>query len=125
PIALPAAGSVPTGTAVLSGWGSTSTSLVPSTPSILQTVEVPLLSFEECWAAVGGEPLADTNVCSGPLTGGTSACSGDSGGPLAQNGEVIGIVSWGYIPCGSVNAPSVYTRVSAFNDWILANAEGL
>ena len=32
--------------------------------------------------------------------------------------EVIGVVSWGFIPCGSVGAPSVYTRVSAHIDWI-------
>lgn len=48
---------------------------------------------------------------------------GDSGGPLVQkndNGDnvVIGIVSWGVIPCGSENAPSVYTRVSAYLDYI-------
>lgn len=48
---------------------------------------------------------------------------GDSGGPLVtKNGfgeaEVVGIVSWGLFPCGRKNAPSVYTRVSAFITWI-------
>ena len=48
---------------------------------------------------------------------------GDSGGPLIQrdgDGEttVIGIVSWGFNPCGSKGKPSVYTRVSAYVDWI-------
>lgn len=32
--------------------------------------------------------------------------------------EVVGIVSWGLFPCGRKNAPSVYTRVSAFITWI-------
>jgi secreted trypsin-like serine protease len=53
---------------------------------------------------------------------------GDSGGPLVQelpdgSRELIGIVSWGVIPCGQSNAPSVYTRVSAYVDWINDNAQ--
>lgn len=49
---------------------------------------------------------------------------GDSGGPLVRlnsfdQSEIIGIVSWGLFPCGGRNAPSVYTRVSAFVPWII------
>lgn len=77
--------------------------------------------FLECASALedimgSSEPLADTNVCTGPLDGSMGACSGDSGGPLAQGNVVVGIVSWGITPCGSPGAPSVYTRVSAFID---------
>ena len=48
---------------------------------------------------------------------------GDSGGPLVQRNErneyeLIGIVSWGVAPCGEDSLPSVYTRVSAYNEWI-------
>ena len=48
---------------------------------------------------------------------------GDSGGPLIkvrQNGvkEIIGVVSWGVIPCGGAGAPAVFVRVSAFIEWI-------
>ncbi|XP_014606685.1 PREDICTED: trypsin-1-like [Polistes canadensis] len=127
PIKLPAAGSIPTGTSVLSGWGSISTSSIAEMPDILQKANLPLIDISTCRQAmnkvIGSTPLHETNVCTGPLTGGYSACSGDSGGPLAiksaANGvEVIGVVSWGVIPCGTRGAPSVYTRVSAFNSWI-------
>lgn len=69
------------------------------------------------------EPLVDTNVCTGPLdVKGKGACSGDSGGPLVTKGAdgatQVGVVSWGMIPCGSLGAPSVFTRVSAFLDFI-------
>merc|ERR1711990_1117264 len=52
-----------------------------------------------------------------------SACSGDSGGPFAcpnENGtlQLSGIVSWGMIPCGQANRPSVFTSVGYFRDWI-------
>lgn len=62
--------------------------------------------------------MGATNLCTGPLTGGLSTCSGDSGGPLIQNGEVIGIVSWGFIPCGTTNAPSVFVTVADYEGWI-------
>lgn len=96
-------------------------------PNTLQKVDLPLVDLSTCKEAIekltGPSPLHETNVCTGPLTGGYSACSGDSGGPLIQanakgNPELIGVVSWGIVPCGTTGAPSVYTRVSAYNDWI-------
>lgn len=45
---------------------------------------------------------------------------GDSGGPLAANGSLIGIVSWG-IPCG-LTYPDVFTRVSSHVSWITNTA---
>ncbi|XP_076167241.1 serine protease 1-like [Ptiloglossa arizonensis] len=125
-IGLPASGSIPTGTSVLSGWGSTSKTSSVVMPDTLQYVELPIITLARCKEAVeeltGPSPLDPTNVCSGPLTGGYSACNGDSGGPLIINNkgriELVGIVSWGIIPCGTRGAPSVYTRTSAFNDWI-------
>lgn len=70
-----------------------------------------------------------TNVCTGPLYDAISSCSGDSGGPLAQEGangtEVIGIVSWGVSPCGYPGAPSVYVKVSSFIDFISENVPDL
>nr|CAD7460324.1 unnamed protein product [Timema tahoe] len=111
----------------LSGWGSTGS----TSPAILQTAQLPIVEYNECYAALDRisttHPLHPTNVCTGPLTGGMSACSGDSGGPLADwshgHPEQVGIVSWGYVPCGSVGAPSVYVRVSAFIDWIHQNQQ--
>lgn len=121
PIALPAAHFIHTGVATLHGWGSTSTTNIPSLPGILQTVTKPILPMAQCLAVFGpGSPVHETNLCTGPLTPGISACSGDSGGPLVQAGQLAGIVSWGMNPCGGANAPSVYVRTSAFIDWINA-----
>ncbi|KAJ9588707.1 hypothetical protein L9F63_017999 [Diploptera punctata] len=129
PIALPAADEVFGRTSILSGWGSTSTTSTASMPAILQTAQLPIVEYNQCLATYGSDsPLDPTNVCTGPLSGGMGACSGDSGGPLVQvksdgSREIIGIVSWGVIPCGSSNAPSVYVRVSAFIDWINNNIQ--
>lgn len=117
-IALPAYGERHTGDVRLHGWGSISTTNWPILPDVLQTVVKPIISLEECADAFGPSPLHETNVCTGPLSGGVSACSGDSGGPITQDGAVIGIASWTVIPCGQANAPTVYTAVSSFIDWI-------
>uniref|UniRef100_T1DPE8 Putative serine-type enodpeptidase aedes aegypti serine-type enodpeptidase n=1 Tax=Anopheles aquasalis TaxID=42839 RepID=T1DPE8_ANOAQ len=116
----------PTGPATLAGWGSTG-GTIPTTPNILQKVTKPLLTYDECFDAAGPDsPLGPTNICTGPLTGGVSACSGDSGGPLYsnQNGQTVqvGIVSWGWIPCGTVGFPSVYVGVASYLNWINAEA---
>lgn len=47
-------------------------------------------------------------------------CGGDSGGPLIQaKRRLVGIVSSGATYCnGNPKKPGIYTRVSAFRDWI-------
>lgn len=118
-IPLPPNGQIASGTSTLHGWGSVSRGLRPEYPDILQTVSKPVLLFSLCRSLLGSNsPLHETNLCTGPITGGVSACSGDSGGPLVQNGQLIGVVSWGVVPCGLPGAPSVYTRVSAHITWI-------
>jgi secreted trypsin-like serine protease len=52
----------------------------------------------------------------------STACSGDSGGPLiadtANGAKVIGTVSFGGAFCGLASAPTVYSRVSDSLDFI-------
>ncbi|XP_017065359.1 trypsin delta-like [Drosophila eugracilis] len=124
PVKLPSAGVRPTGSANLFGWGSTSKTNSPSYPKTLQEVKnVPIISLDSCAKALGskGQDVHTTNLCTGPLTGGTSFCTSDSGGPLVQGNVLIGIVSWGKLPCGQPNSPSVYVQVSSFISWIAAN----
>lgn len=119
PIALPDVNEIHSGNANLHGWGSTSNSFVPNFPNVLQTIVKPIVPMATCIPILEGEaPITDRNVCTGPLTGGSSGCSGDSGSPLEQNGELVGIVNWNYIPCGQPNRPTVYARVSAYVTWI-------
>ena len=52
-----------------------------------------------------------------------SICFGDSGGPMMCGSEhniLAGITSWGADCSG--NYPSVFTRVSAYRDWIYQHA---
>lgn len=111
------------GNAQIFGWGSVSNSSRPQLPTILQTKTLEIININRCFLLPNmiGTPLHSTNLCTGPLNSNTDACSGDSGGPLVQRDqlnqwELVGIVSWGYIPCG--RGPSVFTRASAHTIWL-------
>lgn len=126
-IALPVSGATPTGSAILYGWGSTSTTNNAAYPSTLQVATVPIIPIRTCESALGpkGSDVHNTNLCTGPLTGGTGICTSDSGGPLVQKTNnknvLVGIVSWGKLPCGQPNSPSVFVQVSSFTTWIAKN----
>lgn len=81
-------------------------------------------------------------MCAGGLDG-MDSCGGDSGGPIAipipikvttQNPVSaktklrpryfqLGVVSFGPTHCGVGGIPGVYSRVSAYKEWILDNIE--
>ncbi|XP_037960268.1 lectizyme-like [Teleopsis dalmanni] len=119
---LPNVDDIPEGETHLYGWGQPK-AYVLTPAKTLQTVETSIIEWNECKEVLPeNAPLHETNVCTSSKEMGISACNGDSGGPLVQEtkgapSEIIGIVSWGYIPCGVGNKPSIYTRVSAHVKW--------
>jgi trypsin len=54
--------------------------------------------------------------------GGKDSCEADSGGPLACNGQLCGIISFGY-GCGEPDFPGVYAKIPKFVEWIEENAK--
>lgn len=65
--------------------------------------------------------IKDFHICAGYWHGGSDACNGDSGGPLAcyveRDPVLMGIVSWG-VECARHGTYGVYTRVSRYLRWI-------
>ncbi|KFO20451.1 Transmembrane protease serine 11D [Fukomys damarensis] len=111
----------PGSTAYVTGWGSLT--YAGNTVTQLRQGQVRIISTSECNApsSYNGAILPGM-LCAGLLTGAVDACQGDSGGPLVQEDSrrlwfLVGIVSWGY-QCGVPNMPGVYTRVTAYRDWI-------
>ncbi|XP_039670517.1 serine protease 56 isoform X3 [Perca fluviatilis] len=122
PVCLPSDMEPPTGSPCLvAGWGS----LYEDGPSadVVMEAKVPLLPQSTCKSALGKELVTNTMLCAGYLSGGIDSCQGDSGGPLIYQDRIsgrfqlYGITSWGD-GCGEKGKPGVYTRVSAFSDWI-------
>uniref|UniRef100_A0A8C9P716 trypsin n=1 Tax=Spermophilus dauricus TaxID=99837 RepID=A0A8C9P716_SPEDA len=100
---------------LMSGWGNTLSSGVKY-PDLLQCLDTPVLSDPACHKAYPGM-ITDNMFCLGFLEGGKDSCQCDSGGPVACNGELQGIVSWG-AGCALKGKPGVYTKVCKYLDWI-------
>uniref|UniRef100_A0A8C1NIF3 trypsin n=1 Tax=Cyprinus carpio TaxID=7962 RepID=A0A8C1NIF3_CYPCA len=107
PVALPS-GCAADGTMCrVTGWGNTMSSTADSNK--LQCLEIPILSDRDCNNSYPGM-ITNTMFCAGYLEGGKDSCQGDSGGPVVCNGQLQGIVSWGY-GCAEKNHPGVYGKV--------------
>lgn len=106
-------------TIVLSGWGLQKSN-GPKLPVPLQFIDVHTLSTADCKKKIG--TWSDTILClSHPK--GEGACNGDSGGPAAHEGKLVGIAGFvtGIISkCGS-GRPDGYAKVSSHIGWIRAN----
>ncbi|XP_064480507.1 plasma kallikrein-like isoform X1 [Ornithodoros turicata] len=113
-------------TCTTSGWGLTENH--GTTADILQKVDLPILSNDECALAYATHQLniTDDMICAGYKEGGKGTCSGDSGGPIVCEREdgswvQVGITSWGGDKsglCALPNEPSVFARVNYVLDWI-------
>jgi secreted trypsin-like serine protease len=142
----PSAGSTaPPANFIVAGFGATSPNggdikrftrsngekFLASTPELLE-VTLPLVSENRCKAAWPQAVIGGGQLCAGfdrPV--GKDSCNGDSGGPLVTLDDKlcpsqIGLVSWGPSPCApGKQAFGVYTRLSAFSDWIKSKVSGL
>ncbi len=110
---------ITTSTAI--GWGTTAEN--GDLASILQEVNLPLLTNEQCNTQLAaadnegftGGSVTDVMICAGGQ-GGQDSCQGDSGGPLivnTPNGFLqVGVTSFG-VGCARPNRPGVYARTSA------------
>ncbi|XP_015126441.1 uncharacterized protein LOC107048006 [Diachasma alloeum] len=98
---------------VVSGWGlRSSRSRLTSTE--LYTVKIKVVSPSACRKS-HARVIKNTHVCAYGSVG-HGVCMGDSGGPLALNGQLAGLVSFG-LPC-AIGHPDVYTSVYHYRDWI-------
>lgn len=107
----------------VSGWGRLAQSGPPSI--ILQRLEVPRVSSDECRTQLGLK-ITKNMLCAGFTEGGRDSCQGDSGGPLVTRYKstwfLTGIVSWGK-GCARSGVYGIYTRVSVFVDWIMKTVD--
>ncbi|XP_065114955.1 serine protease 27-like [Paramisgurnus dabryanus] len=119
PVCLAAAGSVfDEGlSSWATGWGYTNNS---THPKILQEVEIPILSNQNCSIAYNGSVnITDNMMCAGQFNNvfkGT--CLGDEGGPLVSKQGSRWIQTGITIMTYNCMFPSVFTRVSQYQDWI-------
>ncbi|ELK24762.1 Ovochymase-2 [Myotis davidii] len=115
------------------GWGRLTENGI--LPQVLQEVNLPILTQEECVAALLtlNKPISgQTFLCTGFLDGGRDACQGDSGGSLMCRNKkgtwtLAGVTSWGS-GCGrgwrnnvqkdDQGSPGIFTDLSKVLPWI-------
>lgn len=109
----------------VTGWGTLTEG--GATPDVLQAVDVPLVTNAQASTAYGMTISADQLGAGVLNVGGKDSCQGDSGGPLtvpvAGAAKLAGVVSWGN-GCAEAQFPGLYARVSSFQSYIAARANG-
>ncbi|GFG37824.1 hypothetical protein Cfor_11639 [Coptotermes formosanus] len=104
-------------TGVVSGWRNSSTGSSPR----LQAISVIIASDSLCNAAYAQHGVITANtICASANGGGTGACQGNSGSPLAVGGELAGLVSWG-IGCAGFNYLDVFSNIARVRSFIISN----
>ncbi|CAH1798340.1 unnamed protein product [Owenia fusiformis] len=109
----------------IAGWGHTVEG-GPNISDIIRHVKVPIVPNPLCnklYSKITELHVTPDMMCAGYKAGGRDACQYDSGGPMVCHNENeneyihFGIVSTGY-GCARGEYPGIYTRVSAYIDWI-------
>ncbi|WP_329191736.1 MULTISPECIES: serine protease [unclassified Streptomyces] len=102
---------------VVTSFGATNTE--NALPDLLQQAPLTTLSATQCQNFKGGR-VTIRMMCAGDQTGVKDLCPADQGTPLAYQGRLVGIYSWGG-SCGlaAPNSSSpVFNRISTFATWI-------
>ncbi|XP_065360063.1 brachyurin-like [Calliphora vicina] len=102
-----------------SGWGRDSDAATAVSP-VLRYIEAPVLKQSTCKTYYLGS-VTDKMICIKSVDK-KSTCNGDSGGPLVYKeggvNYVIGATSFGIALGCEKGWPGVFTRVTAYLDWI-------
>ncbi|CAN9503550.1 unnamed protein product [Ophioblennius macclurei] len=114
PVSLPRGCPKAGANCLVSGWGATQSPF--GCLKCLHCLDLPILPQEDCERSYP-DRITPSMFCAGFLEGGKDSCQGDSGGPLVCDGELQGVVSWGW-GCAEENRPGVYAKVCHFLDWI-------
>ena len=123
----------------VAGWGAINKRSPWKYPDVFRTGDLVVFPRSSCGGgqqfvldgvSFGGYGPADVDpaqmLCADGVRGGrpVDACVGDSGGPLVggtgDGRRLVGVVSWGLEVCGSRQGPGVYTRVSAYTEFLAA-----
>jgi len=101
------------------GFGDTNVNFESESLKLLH-VTVDALTPAACKQKWGSSSITPQMVCA--IRNGKDTCKGDSGGPLITKSdppELIGVSSFGGLPCANLNKPGVYARVSGRYDTLV------
>ncbi|KAI5641203.1 cytochrome c oxidase subunit IV domain-containing protein [Phthorimaea operculella] len=102
------------------GWGAkTSANVIHSAfENKLHFANLDIYGLEDCQDVYSKEYVTHHNFCAGAISVGSGACNRDVGDPGIIGGILTGIVSFGAPVCGTPDAPTVFTKIGFYYDWI-------
>lgn len=83
-------------------------------PQDLQALNITSITDSECKKTFKGD-VHESHLCA-ICSAGHGICNRDSGGPLAYNNELVGVVNWSE-GCGT-GKPEGFAKISYFYPWI-------
>lgn len=102
------------------GWGARTRSNLISDPwsNQLAFAVLDVYGLQDCQDVYSKEYVTHRHFCAGFISKGGGACNHDVGGPGVVNGLLTGIISFGSPVCGTPDAPTVFTKVGYYADWM-------
>ncbi|XP_034825864.1 uncharacterized protein [Maniola hyperantus] len=102
------------------GWGAKSHSPIIGNPwkNVLSFTVLHVYPLEDCQDVYSREYVTRKNFCAGFISRGGGACNRDVGGPGIADGKLMGVISFGSPVCGTPDAPTVFTKLGYYSDWI-------
>ncbi|XP_026728005.1 uncharacterized protein LOC113494067 [Trichoplusia ni] len=100
------------------GWGSTSEDQIVLVDQKLSLDLLDPFKWETCKDLYSENYVNTENFCAGKTEKRGGACNGDVGGPGVVGPRLMGVVSFGAPVCGSSDAPTVFTKIGYYEDWI-------
>ncbi|XP_051765789.1 mast cell protease 1A-like isoform X4 [Ctenopharyngodon idella] len=97
----------------VAGWGRLKANGPGS--NVLMEAKVSVMNNTECSKRWGTLYSVSQMICAYGCGG---SCQGDSGGPLVCGKTAVGVTSFGAWRCNSPKRPNVYTKISAYIQWI-------
>ncbi|XP_063369836.1 uncharacterized protein LOC134658157 [Cydia amplana] len=114
------ASNVPEGTEVtIAGWGAKTyhNKIFNALWNLIHKAVLTVSSRYECVYTYTKNFVTTTNFCA-LNEHHEGACNGDAGNPAVVGGLLVGVVSFGPPNCGQRDAPTVFTNVGYYADWI-------
>ncbi|KAL0852229.1 hypothetical protein ABMA28_000447 [Loxostege sticticalis] len=100
------------------GWGAKDEKNQQDPSTKLSLAHLDLYKLEECKAVYSKYYVTESTFCAGITRKGSGACEKDVGDPAVVAGVLVGVVSFGPPLCGTVDAPTVFTRINIYAGWI-------
>ncbi|XP_045524663.1 uncharacterized protein LOC123714462 isoform X1 [Pieris brassicae] len=102
------------------GWGAKGSSGIIYDPwkNILSYSILDIYPLADCRDVYSRRYVTRKHFCAGFLSKGGGACNRDVGAPGVVDGKLMGVVSFGSPTCGTPDAPTVFTKLGYYTDWI-------